>query len=462
MGIKKLHQILEKYASKCYNTKHLSCYSFKKVAIDISLYLYKYKAIAGERWVESFLSLINCLRKWDIHPIFIYDGVAPIEKLEEQKRRRESRDKQNEKIKELEKQIKDYEQKGIVGNLIEEICKKKVSTLFKRESQTSQSSQTYDINLAKDKLDSMKGMVISITEYDLKLTRDLFDVLCIPYVRAPGEAENFASHLCIYNQVDCVLSEDTDVLAYGTPIFLTKIDTLNDTVVEISYSKILEETGFTKDTFTDLCIMLECDYNNNIYMVGPEKSYTMLKSYNNIENVLDELKKLKNKDSSPKYTDEMFLPLKYKRCRELFTTNKVDFYVPYCGIPDFKIVKEFFYINNLKFNLEKLQKNMKERVPTLIFEDVKENIIESVENVPDSVVESVENVSENDDKENIVENVENVESVENVENVDNVDNVVENDDKENNESVENVVESNVDHTYDKYELELEDEILIEE
>lgn len=132
MGIKKLHQILEKYASKCYQTKHLSCYSFKKIAIDISLYLYKYKAIAGDRWIESFLGLINSLRKWDIHPIFIYDGIAPIEKLEEQKRRRESRDKQNEKIKQLEEQIFEYEQKGVVGNLIEEICKKKVSSLFKK------------------------------------------------------------------------------------------------------------------------------------------------------------------------------------------------------------------------------------------------------------------------------------------------------------------------------------------
>jgi hypothetical protein len=125
-------------------------------------------------------------------------------------------------------------------------------------------------------------------------------------------------------------------------------------------------------------------------MVGPEKSYTMLKTYKNIENVLDELKKLKNKDNSPKYTDEMFLPLKYKRCRELFTTKPVNFNVKYSGFPDFKIVKEFFYINSIKFNIEKLKKNMSTREPILIFEDY----VENVENVAEKKYEDDEKCQE--------------------------------------------------------------------
>ena len=67
MGIKHLHQLLQKYAPNCYEKKHLSEFSYKRVAIDISLYLYKYKAISGDRWMESFVYLISCLRKWNIH-----------------------------------------------------------------------------------------------------------------------------------------------------------------------------------------------------------------------------------------------------------------------------------------------------------------------------------------------------------------------------------------------------------
>jgi 5'-3' exonuclease len=355
MGIKNLHKLLEKYAKNCYNTKHLSEYSYRKVAIDISLYLYKYKAIAGNRWVESFINLVNSLRKHDIHCVFVYDGQAPIEKLEEQKRRRDSRENQSKKIAELERQIEDFEKYGIIGSFIEELCEKKVSSLFRQ-----QVIKNYDINLAKAKLETMKSMLISITPDDIQLTKDLFDVMKIPYIQAPHEAENFCSHLSIYEKVDYVLSEDTDVLAYGTPFFLTKIDTLNDTVVQISYNNILEGTEMTKETFTDLCIMCECDYNSNIYLIGPEKSYTLLKAYGNIERVLEHLKSLKNKDGTSKYTDDMFLPLKYERCREMFTTDELcvkDVYIPYCDIPNFNDIQDFFFKYNIRYNIEKLKKN---------------------------------------------------------------------------------------------------------
>jgi hypothetical protein len=102
MGIKHLHKLLQKYAPDCYEKKHLSEFAYMRVAIDISLYLYKYKAVAGDRWMESFVYLISCLRKWNIHCIFVYDNKAPVEKQEEQERRREVRAKQGDRVAELE------------------------------------------------------------------------------------------------------------------------------------------------------------------------------------------------------------------------------------------------------------------------------------------------------------------------------------------------------------------------
>jgi 5'-3' exonuclease len=390
MGIKSLHKILEKYSKECYITKHLSEYSFKKVAIDISLYLYKYKAIAGTRWVESFISLVNSLRKNDIHCVFVYDGQAPIEKLEEQKRRRDSRENQHKKIEELEKQIKDFENNGIIGPLIEDLCERKISSLFRQ-----QVIKNYDINIAKEKVEKMKSMIINITPNDIKLTKELFDVMKVPYIQAPKEAENFCSHLAIYGKVDYVLSEDTDVLAYATPLFLTKIDTLNDTLVEICYEKILEETEMSKDTFLDLCIMCECDYNSNIHLIGPEKSYALLKAYKNIENVLEYLKTLKNKDQTQKYTDEMFDCLKYKRCRELFSTSLEevkDIYIPYCDIPDFNEIRDFFYKNNIKYSIEKLRKSCSREI---VFQED----IDCIENYINEINVLTENIEKDESKE---------------------------------------------------------------
>lgn len=363
MGIKNLHRILEKYAPDCYTPKHLSEFQYKKIAIDISLYLYKYKAIAGPRWLDSFVALINSLRKWNVHCIFIYDGQAPAEKLEEQKRRRDTRAKMGDKIAMMEAEIEQYERDGTIGDSLKEICYVQPVSLFRKDV-----PPRFDIQIAKDRVQKMTSQMISITAADLQLSKDLFDVLQIPYTQAPGEAENYAAHLCKYGFADAVLSEDTDVLAYGCPIFLTKIDTHEDTVVEINYAKILEQTGMTPSTFTDLCIMCECDYNSNIPLVGYEKSYALLKEYSTIENVIENLRTVKKADKkTPKYDDESFAVLKYERCREIFTTKPVNFYVKYCGIPDLEKLREWMFCNNIHFSFERLKKSVQPR--ELVFVD---------------------------------------------------------------------------------------------
>jgi 5'-3' exonuclease len=346
MGIKHLHQVLQKYAPNCYKTRHLSEFAYQRVAIDISLYLYKYKAIAGDRWLESFVYLISCLRKWNIHCVFIYDNKAPDEKKAEQQRRRETRAKQGDRVKELENDIQQYENGGEPSEKMIEICKKEgVVSLLKR----NESGQILiDIKLIKKKLESMKSMIISITEEDLQLSRDLFDMMDIPYMKAISEAEAYSSYMCIHGKVDAVLSEDTDVLAYGAPFFLTKIDTVANTVVCISYEKALEELKMTKATFVDLCIMLGCDYNTNVPKVGPEKSIAFLNRYKSIENI----KEIKEEDKEI---------LHYKRVRELLVIpEEMDVYVPYCGIPDFAKVDEFLQRHHLRCNMDTLRKNVGE------------------------------------------------------------------------------------------------------
>jgi flap endonuclease-1 len=365
MGIKNLHRILEKYASDCYKERDLSYFAFKKVAIDVSLYLYKFKAIYGHKWIECFLSMVVSLRKNDVHCIFIYDGKAPTEKIEEQYRRRESRAKMSDKISELENEIKIYEQTGEVGKMMEEISKKEgVVSLFRKVV------PTVNIGVVKTKLESMKSMMISILPEDIKLTQDLFDVLHIPYLTAPAEAECYASLLCINGNVDCVMSEDTDVLAYGTPCFLTKLDTRSNKVVEITYSTILEETEMTKETFTDLCIMCSCDYNSNLPMIGHEKSYQLLKAYGDIEHVIEYLQSIK----PLQYTDSACEILKYKRCREMFSSYPVTCDISYCGIPDFNEVELFLFQHSIYYSMALLRKNLSPRDIVLIDDEKNDTI----------------------------------------------------------------------------------------
>ena len=57
MGIKNLHKFLTKHCPNIYVQKHLSSFGTKTVAIDTSLYMYKFKACYNTGWLSSFVNL---------------------------------------------------------------------------------------------------------------------------------------------------------------------------------------------------------------------------------------------------------------------------------------------------------------------------------------------------------------------------------------------------------------------
>ena len=103
MGIKSsFNNFLRETCPDVFEPVHISEYSFTKVAIDISLYMHKFKAVCGDRWLSAFINLIASLRRNEIHCVFIFDGSAPPEKSGEQAKRRDNREKLDHQLYELE------------------------------------------------------------------------------------------------------------------------------------------------------------------------------------------------------------------------------------------------------------------------------------------------------------------------------------------------------------------------
>ena len=73
MGIKGLNRYLRNNCSKGINIKNLSELCDKTITIDISIYLYKFSI--DNEVIESFYSMIVLLKKYNIKPLFIFDGV---------------------------------------------------------------------------------------------------------------------------------------------------------------------------------------------------------------------------------------------------------------------------------------------------------------------------------------------------------------------------------------------------
>ena len=74
MGIKDLNGFLKEHVPEALSIKHFNELSGKTVAIDTSIYFYKF-LYKNERFLESFFNQIAHLRQYNITPIYVFDVV---------------------------------------------------------------------------------------------------------------------------------------------------------------------------------------------------------------------------------------------------------------------------------------------------------------------------------------------------------------------------------------------------
>ena len=105
----------------------------------------------------------------------------------------------------------------------------------------------------------------------------------IPFVVAPYEADAQLAVLGVSGQVDAVLTEDSDLLAYGTPRVLFKLAP-DGSCVEVCSQRLgqcseLNMAGWEGDMFTQLCVLAGCDYAPSVPGVGIKKAATLVRRF---------------------------------------------------------------------------------------------------------------------------------------------------------------------------------------
>ncbi len=344
MGVKGLNTLIKKYAPDAPVQVHLSHYALKKVAVDTSLFMFKYKVIFAERWMTAFINLVACFRRNNVHPVFIFDSKAPADKDDEKRKRQEKREKHQERIVQLETALALHKETGHIDQILLDVYKKvadeKVSLLAKRFN----TETVFRADYVEEELERMRGKVVGISDDDFRILREMLDIMAVPCIQAPGEAEAFGSYLCCTGKVAAVLTEDTDVLAYGCPRFLSKLDTSSSMCTEINIGDLYRDMELSYPTFVDLCIMLGTDYNSNMKGIGPEKAYKLITEHGNLEAI-----------EAKGYPVEC---LRYQRVRELFRFElKDDVQVRFCGTPDWAVLEAFVFRYNVRIHVGSLKKS---------------------------------------------------------------------------------------------------------
>ncbi|RMZ55917.1 hypothetical protein APUTEX25_004341, partial [Auxenochlorella protothecoides] len=103
----------------------------------------------------------------------------------------------------------------------------------------------------------------------------------VDYVVAPYEADAQMAHMATTGQVELVVSEDSDMLAYGCPLVLFKMDKVGyaDEVrlADLGNNAGLDLRGWPHDLFLQLCIMSGCDFLPSLPGIGIKRAHAHLK-----------------------------------------------------------------------------------------------------------------------------------------------------------------------------------------
>jgi 5'-3' exonuclease len=88
--------------------------------------------------------------------------------------------------------------------------------------------------------------------------------------------------------------------------------------------------------------MCGTDYNKNIFKVGPEKAYRLIKEFGSID-------KIEGYDISV---------LNHIRVREIFKDyQRLNTEIKYCEPPNFEKLNVFLFKNNIRMNVERIRKD---------------------------------------------------------------------------------------------------------
>ena len=233
MGIKFLNRFLRDESPNAIKFLSLRELSGKKIAVDISIYMYKYASDGN--LIENMYLMLSIFKHYNIIPIFIFDGKAPTEKKALLKKRREDK-------KEAEDEY------NILKNQLE--INKNMDELERQEI----------IN----NMDMLKKKFVYISKNDIESVKNLIRAYGASYYDASGEADEVCALLTIKNKVWACLSEDMDMFVYGCPRVIRYLSLLNHTAVIYHLKDILENLGISQKELREICILSGSDYNINI------------------------------------------------------------------------------------------------------------------------------------------------------------------------------------------------------
>ena len=301
MGIRHLNKFFREHAPSAIKYINLGELSGKKIAVDISIYMYKYAS--DEVLIENIYLMLSVFKHYNITPIFIFDGKPPAEKKELLQKRREDKKSAEEQYNSLRALLEnninmdDAEKQEILSNM-----------------------------------DILKRTFVHISKTDIESVKQLIRAYGATYYDAPGEADELCALLSIKGKVWACLSEDMDMFVYGCPRVIRYLSLLKHSAVLYDMNGILGNLDITQQNLREICILSGTDYNAEVC------------AENEMHSLYDNMKYLKNYRKDKDNSSMEFCNWLGEK-----TNYKVD-------MDTLLKINDMFDLSNTHFNIKKFEK----------------------------------------------------------------------------------------------------------
>lgn len=119
----------------------------------------------------------------------------------------------------------------------------------------------------------------------------------VEFVVAPYEADAQLTYMCLNGLVDAVISEDSDLIPYGCPRMIYKLDKEGNGK-EVQFSDLgsvteLDLSRFSAEMLRHMCILSGCDYLESLSGMGLKKAHSLLQRHGTMGEVFRALENSK-------------------------------------------------------------------------------------------------------------------------------------------------------------------------
>lgn len=221
-----------------------------KGALSCSLELCK--GLPTSRHIEYCMHRVNLLRHYGVKPILVFDGgLLPMKSEQENKRARAR--------------------------------KENLARAIEHEANGNSAAAFECYQKAVDISPSIAHELIQVLKKEN-----------IDHIVAPYEADAQMTFLAVTKHVDAVITEDSDLIPFGCPRIIYKMDKFGQGVefryTNLQNNKEVNLTGFTKQMILEMCVLSGCDYLPSLPGMGLKRAHALVKKLKSIPNVIKHLR----------------------------------------------------------------------------------------------------------------------------------------------------------------------------